>query len=299
MNKFLILGASGTIGSAIRKILTENEFLGTYSHHHDSSLVKFDLTSDNIEDFPLHEFKYAILLSGIINPDKCYSNQEYSHFVNVEKIKHIVEILHSYNIRIAFPSTEAVFDGLDKNYSETSETNPLLVYSQQKLEVEMFLCHYCPDSSIIFRIAKVYGSTPGDGTLIDSWFKQLHDVDETKCANDYISSVIHVNDVAKAIIDAMRLNLSGIYHLGGPEALSRYEMCKRLFEKANHKLDTKILGQPVPCRMSSFKTLEPRPVNISMNSKKIEKHLGISFRNYNSAVEEFIKRIKVFQKNIS
>jgi dTDP-4-dehydrorhamnose reductase len=292
MSKFLILGASGTIGSAIRKRLAENEYLGTYSTHHDDNLVKFDLASDNIEDLPLEEFDYAIILSGIINPDKCFSDQKYSHFVNVNRIKHVTKILHSYKIRIAFPSTEAVFDGLSKNYSEISKPNPLLVYAQQKLEVEKFLYKYYPDSSISFRIAKVYGTIPEDGSLIDLWFKQLQETAEIKCADDYISSVIHVDDVARAIVNTMRLNLSGLYHLGGPDALSRFEMCEHLYDKVNREFDSRLPGHPTPCAMSSFKTLEPRPINISMNSQNILKDVGISFRSYSDGVDDFIKLSK-------
>lgn len=276
MRKILILGGSGFIGRYIFKALGADRSTVTYNLSNISKGIHFNALEMSIDDLPINllDYSHCIILLGVTSPDYCANNPEASRHLNVTLIKKIIDDLISHEIIPVFTSTEAVFDGQDGQYTEETVPKPSLVYGQQKREIENYLEKHV-NEFLIVRIAKVYSTDPDEASLLKNWFTQINMGGQTiHCANDFLSSAIHVQDVAEAIFKLIDGQHSGIFHVGGPHVLSHLDMIETLIKEMKFKnlpVDVNI----VPCSIDDFPTVEPRPKNISMNTDKLIQTTGI------------------------
>ena len=69
------------------------------------------------------------------------------------------------------PDSQRVLKTLAEAYPDDAPddamTTPLNEYGRQKAEVERLLPEVCQGNCLILRLGKVYGTTPGDGSLLD------------------------------------------------------------------------------------------------------------------------------------
>ena len=139
------------------------------------------------------------------------------------------------------------------------------------------------------RIAKVYGSHSKHECVMAGWLGQLlEDIPILRCASDFISSPVHVNDLSRVIAALIKNDCSGIYHVAGPEALSRFEMCQTLLNQLHRERSISTRLEAVS--IDDFPTLEGRPKNVSMSTDKIKRDTGLEFRNLQSWCEELVNQ---------
>ncbi|KAF0225618.1 MAG: dTDP-4-dehydrorhamnose [Rhodospirillaceae bacterium] len=284
-DKILILGASGFIGRALAQRLGERA-VATWNSRAVPGWHHFDATRNGIDTLPLNGVSHAIILLGNTNPDSCARDRHASDRLNIECVLQACDALGQRGIHCTFASTEVVFDGKAGGYVETDPTAAMLVYGQQKVAVEQHLTAHWPQAAI-FRLAKVYGTSPGDGSLLDGWYRQAQAGGAIRCAADFISSVVHVDDVVDAFLGACQRNLSGLYHLGGPAPVSRLAMFQALLE-AFAKAGTPLPAQAVGCSIDDFPTLEGRPKDVSLNNTKLVTDLSWSPRSIGQACADFV-----------
>ena len=288
-NKILVLGASGFIGRVLSERLGSQQCLGTYNSSRDTNEgIRFNILTDSLSSPEFSGISHAVVLFGMTSPDQCANDIKLSEAVNIRGIKSVVDGLGERLIPFVFASSDTVFDGVKGAYVEGDLPNPILSYGRQKLVVEQYIAQKWPLGASI-RIAKVYGTRPGDKSLLDNWCHQILRGGEVRCAADFVSSVVHVDDVASAILAILSRGLSGIYHVGGPEGISRHNLFLTLLEamKAKHRLPP---IRVVPCSIDDFDTVEKRPKNTSLNSNKLVKDTGISPRSFEDGCQEYVDR---------
>lgn len=290
MSKILILGASGFIGRVLSRRLGSQQCLGTYNSSKETNEgTRFNILTDSLSSPDFSGISHAVVLAGMTNPDQCANDLKLSEAVNIRGIKSVVDGLGERQIPFVFASTEVVFDGLKGANVERDSPNPILSYGRQKLVIEQYIAQNWPLGASI-RIAKVYGTRPGDKSLLDNWYQQISRAGEVRCAADFVSSVVHVDDVVNAILAIFSSGLSGIYHVGGPRGISRYDLFLTLLEA----IKVKQLLPPirvVPCSIDDFDTVETRPKDVSLNSNRKVKDTGISFRSFEDCCQEYVDQI--------
>jgi len=292
--KILVVGASGYIGQSLCLKIGAEICLATFNQcinlkNYFKSHQKFDLVRDDPSVLNLEDVSHAVILSGVTNPDKCVRESKLSELVNVHATIRLLDYLGENNVVCIFASSEVVFDGGKGSYIESDTTNPIMLYGLQKKIIEEHIENNWPRAAVI-RLAKVYGSTPGDGSLLDNWYCQALAGAKIRCADDYISSVVHIDDVVNAILAIIERGLSGIYHIGGPRAVSRYEMCDILMKLMSEK-SIRACREIVPCSIDEFETLEKRPKDVSLNTSKLVKDAKVNMRSIEQSCREFITRI--------
>lgn len=231
---------------------------------------------------------HAVILLGNTNPDACARDPAASQRLNVEVIKDIIDQLDHWNIMPVFMSTEAVFDGRKGHYTETDPPAPLMTYAAQKVAVEQHLAAR-NRPYLVVRLARVVGSRRADGTLFSAWLEQIEKGETIRCAEDHVFSPVHVDDVTEALVRLMAGGASGLFHLGGPEALSRLAMLERLLHHYRAGGGT-FCGSVQPCLMGDFPTAEPRPQNISLVSAKLDAAIGFRPRPMGAVCRALLTR---------
>jgi dTDP-4-dehydrorhamnose reductase len=140
---------------------------------------------------------------------------------NVRGAHNVALAAHRVGARLLHLSTDLVFDGEHgAPYSEDDEPRPVMEYGQQKLEAEQLVRRAHPQALIV-RTSLLVG--PPDGAQ-----EALARRDDVTFFEDEIRSPLQVRDLASALLELAELDLGGILHVAGPEAISRAELAERL-----------------------------------------------------------------------
>ena len=111
--------------------------------------------------------------------------------------------------RLVHLSTDLVFDGEHAPYTEDDEARPVSAYGRAKLEAEG-LVH-----GLVVRTSLLYGK-PGPQEALAARLGATFYTDEIRCP-------IRVDDLAAALLELAATDLTGILHVAGPDAVSRYD----------------------------------------------------------------------------
>jgi dTDP-4-dehydrorhamnose reductase len=257
----------------MRRRLTPGTFVATFNAAPFEGGVHFDALS-TLPEALLDEagpVTNAVLLQGDTQPDSCYNDPERSNALNVDSIVSMADALRERGIRPIFVSSEFVFDGIQGRYTETDQANPQLLYGRQKRAVERHLEASHADFAIL-RLAKVYGEELGDGTLATGFIDTIRRERVIRCATDQYFSPVHVNDVVTAILAVAARSLCGIYHVAGPERLSRMDCLESMLAAlASYERTETVLEA---CSIRDFDLPEPRPLDVSLCVDKLISETG-------------------------
>jgi dTDP-4-dehydrorhamnose reductase len=268
--KTLVLGASSFVGRHVMTALPPDEVIATCNLSHLSGAVHFNSTTMDLSDVVEcpEEIACAILLIGDTKPDSCFSDKFASRQLNVISIKRILDRLRAWDIFPIFTSSEFVYSGGRRDNREEDNAQPILLYGQQKLEVEHYIATQFPAYSVL-RLGKVYGETPGDHTMFTNWMNILLEKSSSviRCAADQRFSAVFVGDVVAAIKAAMNRRLDGVFNVGGPRGHSRLEYLHMLVDRVRALRSINV--EIAPCSIHDFNLPEKRPVDVSMAVGKL------------------------------
>ena len=188
VNKFLIAGVNGFIGTFLYKKLKLSSLITGLDYGHNSMVdecFSVDLTQDSevqkfVENSP--KFDALIFLVGLAH--KKGKGQELDEFrrVNKQTLVNLLSILEEENKipdKIIFASTISVYgEKINQNvYNEVSDTKPFSPYAITKLEAEEYLLNNFSNQSWILRFAPVYASNfqlnINRRTKIGDWFYKV------------------------------------------------------------------------------------------------------------------------------
>ena len=194
--------------------------------------------------------------------DTCYTDPQRAHEVNVCGTERLCELADADRVPLYYVSTDLVFDGQKGQYREQDQPRPLSVYAQTKASAERVVLA-CPRNAV-FRVSLLYGPGKcGQRTFFDyvlaSWQQQR----AVAFYADEWRSPLALIDAAEALRAGVENALAGLFHIGGPERLSRWEMGQRMAEAygatAALLRRSSRLENPAP---------EPRPRDVSLQSTR-------------------------------
>lgn len=242
--KILVLGGAGYIGSYISELMGitvfdnlmyEDRFLSN------SEFVFGDVR--NLEGLQIvHDYDVVVDLAAIVGDGACAVNEKLTYDTNV---KHVKWLADNYAGKVIFTSTCSVYGKNDKILTEESETNPLSVYAETKLQSEQYLLQKKPDS-LVFRLGTLYGmSGPFSRPRLDLVVnvltqKAVRGETLTVFGGEQWRPIMHVRDVGEAIKYGIDTNLSGLFNLA-----SRNVTIKEIAQNLTELIPTGISYQDI------------------------------------------------------
>lgn len=200
------------------------------------------------------------------SPD-CQAKPDLARQVNVETTKLLCEL--AAEIPLVFFSTDLVFDGRSGGYREESAVRPLSVYGETKVAAEAIVLANA--RHLVIRTSLNAGQSPtGDRAFNEQMFLACQRGERLRLFTDEFRSPIPAVVTARATWELVNQRATGLYHVAGSEALSRFEM-GRLIAARWSKL--KPVLEPASCR--EFQN-PPRPPDTTLNCQKAQNVL--SFR---------------------
>ncbi|MBB6549152.1 SDR family oxidoreductase [Nonomuraea rubra] len=123
--------------------------------------------------------------------------------------------------RLVQVSSDVVFSGAADRYDETCPPDPITPYGAAKAAAETAVRAMLPDAAIA-RTSLILGhGRSGHETLVRSL---ASGAGEGVLFTDDVRCPVHVCDLAAALMEAAVLGLSGVLHVAGADAVSRYEL---------------------------------------------------------------------------
>lgn len=281
--KYLVIGATGTVGRGFMGYCQTHclPCLGTYHSKKMGDLIQFDLEKTDFSEINGHEFSHAIIAAGITNVDACYVDQKKSELINVTSIQKVIGFLQKKGIFPIFLSSDYVFDGAHGNYVEDDSTNPTTVYGRQKLTIETFL-RKSQSEYLILRLGKVISDQHSLGGFLSHWYQCIQAGKSINAAQDQITAFVSINDTVDCIHRLVESESKGTYHISNGRGLSKLQLAELLVDNLHRP--SNIIQR---CSLKDLGLKEKRPLDTSLDSRKVQSELGISFKTTPQMIREF------------
>ena len=221
MTKVLVVGGAGYIGGAVTELLVAEKIPFAvydslvYEPHY---LKKVDFICGDVREVArlkslLAAYTHVIWLAAIVGDGACDVNPELTMAVNQKAVHWLAENFHG---RIVFASTCSVYGQYDAEVDEESPVEPLSLYAKTKLAAEGFLQE---ENSLIFRLGTAFG-------VSDTYSRPRMDLVVNYMTANALTRgelcvfggtqwrpLVHVKDIARAIVHNLERPVRGIYNL--------------------------------------------------------------------------------------
>ena len=282
MNKVLVTGSKGQLGSEIREVA---------SNYTDAIFFNTDSASLDITDRKaLREYINHKKINIIINcaaytaVDKAELEPKLANIVNHLAVENIARIAKESDIKLVHISTDYVFDGTNhKPYVETDKPNPLSVYGTTKLAGELAMEKINPANSIIIRTSWLYSQFGSN--FVKTILKLSKNQKVINVVSDQIGTPTNAYDLALAIIKILPLIKNQkveTFHYSNEGVCSWYDLACAISELK--KISVKIN----PIVSSDLSSRAERPFYSLMSKNKIRKKMGIVVPNWYKSLESYL-----------
>lgn len=204
-----------------------------------------------------------------------------AYLVNAIGTRNIVLISEELGAKLVYISTDYVFDGTTQHpLNEFESTNPVGVYGKSKLAGENFVKEFSSRYFIV-RTSWVYGAYGNN--FVNTMLKLGKEKDELKVVDDQIGSPTYTLDLTERIIDLIKTEKFGTYHISNSEHCSWYDFAVAIFEEAD------INVRVIPCSSQEFVRPAPRPAYSVMDHMALRLNGFIEMRHWREGLREFLE----------
>lgn len=238
--RILITGANGLLGQKLVQLYSQFPYnhyqvlatargesrLGQTAAH--IAYQPLDVTSQTEVAHVLAGFRPDVVIhtAAMTQVDQCETDRQDCRLLNVEAVRYLGEACRQQDTFLVHLSTDFIFDGTEGPLTEEARPNPLSFYGHSKLDAETLLQQMRGLRFAIARTILVYGITPDmSRSNIVLWVKNSLQQGKTiQVVDDQYRTPTLAEDLALGCHALAEKQITGIFHLGGPEMLTPYEM---------------------------------------------------------------------------
>lgn len=282
MNKVLVLGANGMAGKTISTYFSENGYevyKTQISDIQDDKTYAYDIMNDmhKLESI-IKEVKPNLVINaiGILN-SAAENNKVLAVTVNSLFPHYVNSLSSAYKFKFIHMSTDCVNSGSKGEYVESDIPDATSFYGRSKALGEVL-----DTDNLTFRTSIVGPDANENGIGLFNWFMK-----QSGTIGGYskvIWSGVTTIELAKAMEEAYKQDLKGLYFLVNNETISKYDLLE-LFKKYLNKdiiiekNDNVIENKSMKCTRTDFNYKVPSyNVMVKEMSEFIAKHSN--FYNY-------------------
>ncbi|MFD5176917.1 SDR family oxidoreductase [Nocardia sp. NPDC058379] len=250
--RILVLGASGFVGGALfAQLGTRHEVVGT-SRRGGSGLVPLDLADAGaVRALVADRVDVVIHTAGIVDLAAAQRDPDAAFAINVAPMAALLDAVEDAGAKLVYLSTDNVFDGTRDTYDETALRTPINVYGCTKAAAEHRVLARA--GHLVVRLPLVYGRSPRSDKFLARFAAPA-----LEARTDIVGTPLYLPSLAPLL--EQLLDETGVVHLAGREAVSRYDLLTRVRDR---------LGAPariVPTDADSGPPDCPRPRRLVLRS---------------------------------
>jgi nucleoside-diphosphate-sugar epimerase len=211
MNKVLITGGAGYLGSTLTEHLLNNNYevtvLDNLMYDQISLLHLFKRDGFKFELGDVRDKKLLqelvrlhdviIPLAAVVGMPACKANPDLTVAVNYQQVADIIEVLRD-DQKLILPNTNSQYGSSDSIITEESPFNPLSLYATTKCDAENVML--AKGNGVSLRLATVFGVSPRmrtDLLVNDFTYKSVVDGYLVLFEGHFKRNYIHVQDIAR------------------------------------------------------------------------------------------------------
>lgn len=241
--KILVLGASGMLGSAIFRFLSQTTPLAVFGTTRSrSNFFDCKFSKNFIPDIDIENSESLIGVFNLVQPDvvincvglvkQLIAESDYEKVIRTNALfpHQLLKICGAHNSRLIHFSTDCVFSGIRGNYSEIDIPDASDIYGRSKLLGEII-----SNNVVTIRTSIIGHELSSCHSLVEWFLSQNNSVKGYKKA---IFSGLPTVEVARVIRDYIIHNkkLSGLYHLSA-SPISKYDLLKEVAKVYGKEID--------------------------------------------------------------
>jgi dTDP-4-dehydrorhamnose reductase len=221
MTKVAVLGASGMAGHVIALYLEEQNYevyRMSRSMGAGDRCIAIDATDTNEVLKWLDETRPHVIINAIgILQKEADERPDLAVLINSYLPHRLAEYTRIKGSKLIHLSTDCVFSGETGGYIETAVTDGKTMYDRSKALGEVV-----NNRDLTFRMSILGPDISTNGTGLFHWF--MNQTGELKGFVHAIWNGVTTIELAKAIHEAIKQNLTGLYHLTPPFQINKYEL---------------------------------------------------------------------------
>jgi dTDP-4-dehydrorhamnose reductase len=255
--RVLITGAAGQLGSDFRRLLPE----ATALDRHRLSIADRDAVLAAVagHDLVLNCAAYNAVDAAERDPAPALA-------VNADGPASLAEACRRVGAQLVHFSTNYVFDGAaDRPYSERDEPRPLGAYARSKLEGERRVLDTLP-GALVVRSSGLFGATGSaikGGSFPERMVARARAGQSLRVVADQRLNPTYTEDLARATLDLVEKELTGVVHLVAAGCCSYWELTVEALRLAELVAE---VGQATTAEVGAA---APRPLNGCLVSERL------------------------------
>ncbi len=296
-----IIGGSGLVGSGLLEAARKNNYQ-IFAPTHDAFDIAGLSQREVIDCLRRERPGFVVLPAALTDVDWCENpgNRKIVWETNIKGAVTLAMGCFELGIPFGYISSDYVLSGDHYPHREGEEISPVnSVYAQSKAEAEKELIALGGEIHII-RIQRPFSDdlTIKRSDMIRDALRVNREGKPFYGITDQMITPIYTTDVAKAILNIMRSQMYGIWHVSSSKPVSPYEFVKMAFEELE--------GEGVAINWDLFREGKfrdfkdrwkaPRPRHTAFDVSKYEGSFG-KMRGLREQVREWAGKIAINFKN--
>ena len=286
--RLLITGASGLLGINLAlEAMREHEVIGLDRGKLTSApfpVVKADLLGTGEIHAILDSTRpdWLINCAALANLEKCEEAPLQARHLNTDLPGELAVACTKRYIRFVHISTDAVFDGTKQGfYTEEDEPSPPGVYSQTKLDGERAVQQVNPHA-ILARVNFYGWSLGGRRSLSEFFVNNLSEGRNVNGFTDVIFCPMWVNHLSCLLLEMLKKNLSGLFHVVAAQAMNKYQFGIAIARRFG--LDESLIS---PRSVEGSGLTARRSHNLWLSVHKLSTALGHEIPSFSTGLDGF------------
>jgi dTDP-4-dehydrorhamnose reductase len=298
MKRVLIVGANGLLGQRVARLFVDEYDLYCASVEPESYLdlhvpyLQLDITDRQAVFEKIRSVRPDVVInaSAYTQVDRAEEEPDLCFAVNAEGVGYLAQACKAGGALLVHVSTDYVFDGKKGNYREEDNPNPLGVYARSKWLGEQRVKEVGGEF-LIARTAVLYGMGVRIGPNFPLWVvHSLRNGQTIRVVDDQIGNPTFADDLAAALKTLVERGARGLYHVAGPEPISRYDFAMEIAHTFGLN-DTKIQR----IKTEELQQKAPRPLDASLDVSKLWRDYGLRLRGVKEQLRAFRTLYEQFQ----
>lgn len=256
-----------------------------------ASIVIHMAAKTNVDgcELDIEKDKEILTLKNENQKEEAWVKEQTAWAINVFGTQNIIEACKAFNKKIIYVSTDFVFNGQKKSYTEEDVPDPINWYAKTKYEGEKLIRDSRLDW-IIMRVAYPYRAFFEKTDLVRVLISKLEKKEKLSMITDHVMVPTFIDDIANALDVLIQKNQSGVFHVVGSEALTPYNLAIKVAR--NFNLDESLIFKTT--RREYFANKAPRPFCLNLKNDKIS-NLGTEMFGIDLGLREIKNQIEKIQ----
>lgn len=302
--KILATGLTGLVGSRFTELLDEvyefehislsngtdildkNAVLGRISSS-DANTVIHMAAKANVDgcEADMERDKELLGFGNEKEKEDAWRNEKTAWAVNVFGTQNVVDACLKTGKKIVYISTDFVFDGTKKSYTEDEKPNPINWYAKTKREGEKLIQNSGLDH-VIARIAYPYRAFFERNDFVRALIGKLEKSEKLSMVWDHIIVPTFIDDLVNALDILIRTEQKGIFNVVGSQRITPFNAAIAIAQEFG--FDESLITKTT--RREYFAGKAPRPFCLYLKNDKISK-LGIEMSTFDKGLIEIKNQI--------